>query len=1305
MKAYLLSIAFLLVIISQIEAQIDTTKLIFDANSLTLTGHISDTIYGNRSYYYAIAPQYGKIKFKDNDSYISLGSGSAIKENGLLESKSYFYEGDTVYLLASNKTYQESDFSVQLKGGSFETAIDIDLAATYNWIVDTSVWNAIPVGMYDSILIQTVLPMQSSHFEYALSSDKTIMNFQNFAMLPTSGNDTLFVRIRKVERLKLTEYKTAINSPFNPFNVVVGHNDLSEENLDNELFWGQIISDADTFIRIDKPSDYYYMSNGENQLFVFINGEYTGISSCVNLIPVQEDDTITFYCSIYNELVSEGFDLNYVSDAEGNYENNPIYVEDNTDSVVLDFSQSEKLFISANGIIVYTENKEIRAPEKEFYTDSVYQSWFYRASRSVRMYTAPLGTLATLYFVDRPSKDEAITEADTNDFENEEMFSIVRYNAEYRDGKHHLISDGDLNNIIIDNSIGQKILSDNGEVMDILMPDGYCWVNTSGESFSWTRKYIDRSPGDYSTYFRFPDTISGPGCYQFKLYTDSLIPENSAKYYYIRYKVQERCTLEFEFNPNSFLAGNVNNPDQVFEPGEVSFLMAARSKSDSSIYCRITEHPVSKTEEVVLPDMEYDTLYVGNFSTIELDSLHNYMVYYEGNQPGILYYWLEGKNGDPFKGRLKYGNNNDSAKIIITSIKSYDIPVYNMSHQNLLLHTSFESLQKGDVQQYKKEAYLGLNTGTIRNFLNTSKYFRFTAPENATYLFYSDTEGVNCSRSRAEMIAGEEIGIDVKFDTGINDYAFSIAQVNVTDTVYRELILDYNYIDESYDFHTKNRIAYTYTAKDSGQLYIPSGRYGGDIYNGMMKHITSFPVASNYFDVVKDSTYVIVYNSLYNTKSLPFYLKLSDYGTTDNPIPAQIGFNYCKDKNGESFGRAFVYFSYKAERDGYLHTFDLYTLLDNQSLKDNMASPVNSLKCYKDSVYNIKVLSNREYWYLGYSEDGEFKVPDSLLVTEGTYELQASPFQYLGFYNAQQDGYLNIKMPGLGVESSIYIGKKYDKPFFVQQGEVYGIILFNYAEEEINTLTLELITYDEGFQNRPALAVLNSECSINEPTMFSALSTVTIFNEWDFNGDGITDSYERNPEYTFILPGEYTIRLITGNCEHIDTLYQTITIDGECEDVMFSLGDDFTLQYGEIANLTAANDAVWSTGFSGSTLNFENYTLKDTVETIWASFQIDSCILSDTINITYLSEQSSAVEEEYFGISVYPTLVTDHLVVDTKGDQLKSVSVYNNQSVCVFHRNCHNQFETLYLSHLSQGYYIVVVHTTNEVEYFKILKR
>ena len=47
---------------------------------------------------------------------------------------------------------------------------------------------------------------------------------------------------------------------------------------------------------------------------------------------------------------------------------------------------------------------------------------------------------------------------------------------------------------------------------------------------------------------------------------------------------------------------------------------------------------------------------------------------------------------------------------------------------------------------------------------------------------------------------------------------------------------------------------------------------------------------------------------------------------------------------------------------------------------------------------------------------------------------------------------------------------------------------------------------------------------------------------WDFNGDGITDSEDRNPVYEFTIPGNYTVNLTATNENGTDSKLATINV-------------------------------------------------------------------------------------------------------------------------------------------------------------------
>ncbi|MBN2166147.1 MAG: T9SS type A sorting domain-containing protein [Marinilabiliaceae bacterium] len=1273
-------------------SQTNVTKLSINPQTYKATGHVRDTIYDSYEYFKAAAPVSGQVYYTCKNSNVIFQTGSGIAANGSLNIKYLFEQGDTIYIRTLNRSFSALDFTVHIGGISLDNA----LPQQYLNNQIENLWFAYPTYHGGSIYLFGEQQAIDNYVEYATSSDKTIRPFKHFAQINLAEYDTIYIKQTQRIGYGFNKYQSDKNSPIHPYQAQLGNNSVPADYCINSNFYGQYIADADTLIRIEKFID-------NRNVYVYINGVYIDLFYDNDLIRVHENDTVLFYFQVYDELTTLGFDVEYATEEIGCSYQNPINLADNADSVVLDFSQTERLFVSCKGLIIYTQNQTIK-PEgeaDEFYNDANYQSWMYRDSRSIRRFVAPIGTKATLHFVYRPTKVESVAVSDTNYFESGDMFSIVRYNNCAKSGKHFFISDGDNTNYIVDNYSVRSVLSYEGEGSDFHLPYGFCWVNINGKPFTWTVSYTDRSPGEYQV---FSDTIRGPGCYKFTLYTDSLANADYNSRYSIVYEVQQRSTQVFELNGDFKIFDHTIN--KIYEPGYYYKYIGYDTYKDSVIYCKITEYPVPKIiTDTVTKDLNTDTLFVGNNSAIKLDSLKNYVLIYEPAQPGTFIFWLRDSNGEPFRGNTNYGSIADKQPIEIRDLDTKTLKIYNTFYQNVTLYSEFHPLEKGYFSEYPKEAFVGENTGSVIKNYFSRKYFNFLAPEDGAYCLYSDDKQTTFRAHRQEFKKGDRYSFDIILDDTASDYAFSIVKENITDTIYKDLILRGFTIEESREFRTQYRIGYRYKANDNGQLSLSGVTYGGHIYNERMELIYTFGGNLSSFDVAKDSVYIIIPNSIFTATSITAIFKQGNYGLKDNPLSAHLGFNNMLTENGEALGGLALYYTYKAEKNGYLHLISSYVTLDNAEQYNFVNGPVSSFKCKKDSVYSFRTYAFKEYMFLGYSETGTFEAPDSLIVAEGTYQVAIGNNMFIGFYVAPADGYLNVDVPSMNEENFIMMGGDYKEPNFYRKGEIIPIELESYAVGTTIPLTIDFIEVAEGSQIRTALNPHQSECDVMDEVEFTSLSRLANINEWDFNEDGIADAYGQHPTYKFTEPGEYSIRLVTGNCFDLDTIYSIITVNLTCEYYRFDLGPDLTVKYSESAALYAVDGTIWSTGYIGEELSLQNYTEKDTTQTIWASFENDSCIFYDTIKVTYLSEVSSIVEENTCHISVYPTVVTDHLVIDAKKEQLQSVSVISNQGVSLLNKRCNNQFETVYLSHLSDGCYIVVVHTSDKVAYFKILKR
>lgn len=100
---------------------------------------------------------------------------------------------------------------------------------------------------------------------------------------------------------------------------------------------------------------------------------------------------------------------------------------------------------------------------------------------------------------------------------------------------------------------------------------------------------------------------------------------------------------------------------------------------------------------------------------------------------------------------------------------------------------------------------------------------------------------------------------------------------------------------------------------------------------------------------------------------------------------------------------------------------------------------------------------------------------------------------------------------------------------------------------------------------------------LGEPLQFTDLSTLvtgTITNwQWDF-GDGSGSSTQQNPSYSYTLPGNYTVQLITTtNNSCLDTIEKVVVIE---PDVIASATGDTSICSLDVAQLTASGGLYYT---------------------------------------------------------------------------------------------------------------------------------
>ncbi len=170
----------------------------------------------------------------------------------------------------------------------------------------------------------------------------------------------------------------------------------------------------------------------------------------------------------------------------------------------------------------------------------------------------------------------------------------------------------------------------------------------------------------------------------------------------------------------------------------------------------------------------------------------------------------------------------------------------------------------------------------------------------------------------------------------------------------------------------------------------------------------------------------------------------------------------------------------------------------------------------------------------------------------------------------------------------------------------------NYSLTAIRSLLLQ--SNGCGFTGGPApvahIDYTISPCNDGVVHFSDSLCTNITTVNWDFNNDGVYDSYIHNPVYTFPATGTYTVKLIVAGPGGVNTVYQTIFVQKGSTPfypIIFN-GGVFQNIHGQWAscgnftnNFTApahAQSYLWSTGDTTQTISFTpttTYTLTLTV--------------------------------------------------------------------------------------------------------------
>ena len=94
--------------------------------------------------------------------------------------------------------------------------------------------------------------------------------------------------------------------------------------------------------------------------------------------------------------------------------------------------------------------------------------------------------------------------------------------------------------------------------------------------------------------------------------------------------------------------------------------------------------------------------------------------------------------------------------------------------------------------------------------------------------------------------------------------------------------------------------------------------------------------------------------------------------------------------------------------------------------------------------------------------------------------------------------------------------------------------------------------------------------------------------QWDFQNDGVIDSYEQNPVHTYYQQGTYSVKLIVQDYTQADTLIKENYITVNINPNPFIVVNPESLNFGNYVVNSTKTLPIWVHNYGGSTLNVSN---------------------------------------------------------------------------------------------------------------------
>lgn len=185
---------------------------------------------------------------------------------------------------------------------------------------------------------------------------------------------------------------------------------------------------------------------------------------------------------------------------------------------------------------------------------------------------------------------------------------------------------------------------------------------------------------------------------------------------------------------------------------------------------------------------------------------------------------------------------------------------------------------------------------------------------------------------------------------------------------------------------------------------------------------------------------------------------------------------------------------------------------------------------------------------------------------------------------------------------------------------------------------------------------------IGTPTSFTDASTNAFSWSWNF-GDGSGTSAIQNPNYTFALPGNYTVTLIVSNGGLYDTIPKVVTV---YPNPTVNAGADTAICLGSAVNLIATGGTAysWSPSTGLSSTNVANPIASPTATTTYTvtATDVNGCMANDMVSLMVnpLPNVNAGVDQTIcYGASTSLSASGALMYSWSPGTSLSSTSIYN----------------------------------------------